>query len=285
MPEISTSRLRAVSSRQNAQVKQLRHAFARGEAIDGLCAVEGTRLIEEAIRSSLKVQALFVRNSSQAKAERVLQQLGKNIESLLLPDDVFDSAVLTEHPQGLAALVKIREHDLDGALAHKPELLMIAAAIQDPGNLGTIVRSAEAFGATAVIATEGSVELWNPKTVRASAGSMFRLAAVKTPFRELLERLREREVQPIALVAPREPSPDVQNSSGPRSAISIQECDLAKACALFVGNEGAGVPREVLRQVPTHAFIPQAHVESLNAGIAASIALYEASRQRSGAVR
>ena len=249
-----------------------------------MCAVEGVRLVEEAIRSRLKLHALFVRESAQAKAQRILDQLSKGAEAVVLPDDVFDSAVLTEHPQGIAALVKIREHDLETALAVAPALIVVPAAMQDPGNFGTVIRSSEAFGATAVIGTEGTVNPWNPKTVRASAGSAFRLPLLKTRSGALIAELRTREIRILALVAPLQEGELAQGDGhSPRGARRLQDADLSRPCALIVGNEGAGVPREFLREIDEFISIPQVQVESLNAGVAASIALYEAQRQRSKA--
>jgi TrmH family RNA methyltransferase len=286
MPEAISShspiRLRPVSSRQNALVKQLRQGFSQGQAVDGLCAVEGARLIEEAIRSRLKVHALFVRESARSKAERILDQVSKRADLVLLPDTVFDGAVLTEHPQGIAALIKVQEYDFQSALRMSPALVIVAAAIQDPGNFGTLVRSAEAFGATAVLSTEGTVNHWNPKTVRASAGSIFRMPAVKTKTEELLQQLRSREIRLLALVTPHDSEAGgYSDGSTSRSPRRLQEADLTRSCALLVGNEGAGVPRELLRRVDEFIAIPQTRVESLNAGVAASVALYEAQRQRS----
>jgi TrmH family RNA methyltransferase len=274
-------RLRAVSSRQNSLVKQLREAFSKGYAVDGMCAVEGIRLIEEAIRSSLKVQALFIRESSQAKAGRILDQLSKHAEALLLPDSVFDSAVLTEHPQGIAALVKVREHSLESALAIDPAMIVVAAGVQDPGNFGTLIRSGEGFGATAAIGIEGTVNHWNPKTVRASAGSIFRLPVVKAPSDELLAELHSRGITALALTTPNADR-DFGDGTNPRAPRRLQDADLTRPCALFVGNEGAGLSRELLAKIDESVAIPQTRIESLNAGIAASIALYEAQRQRSG---
>jgi RNA methyltransferase, TrmH family len=283
MPAVTSAQLRSVTSSQNALVKQLRQAFADGQAPNGLCAVEGMRLIEEAIRSRLKLHALFIRESAQAKAQRVLDQLSKHAEAVLLPDKIFDTAVLTEHPQGIAALVRIREHDLSTALAAEPALVVVAAGIQDPGNFGTLIRSAEAFGATSIVGTEGTVSQWNPKTLRASAGSIFRLPACKTRAEELMPELRARQIRCLGLVAPQPEANTVATADGasPRSPLRLQDADLVRPCALFVGNEGAGLPRELLREMEQFIAIPQTRVESLNAGVAASIALYEAQRQRS----
>jgi len=276
------TRLRPVTSRQNSLVKELRQAFAQGQAVGGMCAVEGMRLIEEAIRSRLKLHALFIRESSKPKADRILDQLSKRAEALLLPDSVFDSAVLTEHPQGIAALVKIQEHNLDLALRAASTLVVVAAGIQDPGNFGTLVRSAEAFGANAVVGIEGTVNHWNPKTIRASAGSIFRLPVLKTSAEELIQILRARDIRVLGLVAPHaNGSAEYGDGTSPRSPLRLQDTNLARACALVVGNEGAGVPRELMRSIDEFVAIPQARVESLNAGVAASIALYEAQRQRS----
>jgi TrmH family RNA methyltransferase len=280
----SSLRLRPVTSRQNALVKELRHAFTQGETAEGFCAIEGVRLIEEAIRSRLKLHALFVRESSKTRAQRIIEQLSKHAEALLLPDSVFDSAVLTESPQGLAALVKVRQHDLDSALAVTPALVVIAAGIQDPGNVGTLIRSAEAFGATAVVGTEGTVNFWNPKSVRASAGSVFRLPILKIQTQDLTSQLRARQIRLLALTTPHgESSTAKANGSSPQRPRQLQDADLTSSCALFVGNEGAGLARDLLREIDEFVAIPQARVESLNAGVAASIALYEAQRQRSAA--
>ena len=282
MPVSSQSgqRLRPVSSRQNALVKKLREAFAQGTSDDGFCAVEGIRLIEEAIRSRLKVHALFVRQSAQARAERILDQLSKHAEALLLPNDVFDSAAATEHPQGIAALVQIPHFDLEAVLAASPVLLIVAAGIQDPGNLGTLVRSAEAFGAGSVISIEGTVSQWNTKVIRASAGSVFRLPIIKMPSEDLMSELKRREIAALALVAPRPLSAADAEGSSPQNPRKAQEANLTRSCALFVGNEGAGISRDLSSAIDEFVAIPQSRVESLNAGVAASIALYEAQRQR-----
>lgn len=238
-------------------------------------------MIEEAIRSRLKVHALFVRASSSEKANRLIEQIGKHAETLLLPDEVFDSAVETENSQGLAALVKVREHDLTSALQPEPSLIAVAAGIQDPGNLGTLLRSAEAFGATAVISIEGTVNHWNSKAMRASAGSIFRIPVLKVASEKFLPELRARAIRLLGLLAPPQDSVAHERDGSAKAPRWIQECDLTPACALFIGNEGAGLAHGIAREMNEFVAIPQARVESLNAGIAASIALYEARRQRS----
>src|SRR3954468_21093022 len=134
MPENTHSRLRLVTSPQNQQVKDLRKAFSKGELTDdGHAAIESVRILEEAIRSGLKFRSVFFSESGKARADRLLPQLGSHVETLLLPDEVFASAVDTETPQGVAALVRLKPHELED-LFHTPEpLVVIVSGVQDPG--------------------------------------------------------------------------------------------------------------------------------------------------------
>ncbi|MFB3917747.1 MAG: TrmH family RNA methyltransferase [Terriglobales bacterium] len=261
-------RLRRVTSRQNALVKEVRRAFARGECThDGYCAIESVRLIEEAIRSGLKFRAVLFSESAASKAARLLPQLGSHVETVVLPDDIFAGAVATESPQGVAALVKFKEHDLDAALRVPDALVVVVAGIQDPGNLGTIARSAEGFGAHAVLLGEGTVSLFNPKVVRASAGSVFRVNMTAVELNATIAKLRGCGLRLVATSSHR--------------GTPLQEARLSGPLALFIGNEGAGLPREILKEVDETVMIPHSpKVESLNAGVAASILLYEIARQR-----
>jgi TrmH family RNA methyltransferase len=268
VPMAEHDRLRRVSSRQNALVKELRRAFHDGApAADGSIAIESVRAIEEAIRSGLRFRAVFFAESAQTRAGRLLPQLSANVETLLLPDEVFQSAVATETPQGVAALVRLKVHKLDDLLDVPGPLIVGAAGVQDPGNLGTIIRSAEAFGAAGVLVGAGTVSPYNPKVVRASAGSLFRLPVVAVEFPAVLPGLRDRGLRLLA--------------TSSHKGTSVEEADLTGGVVVMIGNEGAGLPKEIMRQVDGQVSIPHAPgVESLNAGMAASIVLYEASRQR-----
>jgi RNA methyltransferase, TrmH family len=263
-------RLRRVESRQNARVKELRRAFAEATPNQqGEVAVEGMHLAEEAIRSGLRLSTVFFSESARARAHRLLPQLSAQTEALLLPDNVFASAVPSETPQGVAALVRVKSVALETILAAEPALLVLTAGLQDPGNLGTIARSAEAFGATGLLLGERTVSPWNWKALRASAGSLFRLPMAKV---EMAQALREMKTHGVRVLA---------TSSHKGTAIS--DADLRGPLAFIVGGEGAGVPKELLSQADEVVVIPQsARVESLNAAIAASIVLYEAARQRGG---
>jgi TrmH family RNA methyltransferase len=261
-------RLRPVASRQNALVRQLRHAFRQAEpAEDGSVAIEGAKLVEEAIRSGLRLRALFVSHSGRERAARLLPQLHHSIDALLLPDEVFHSAVASESPQGVAALVHPLTATMDDLFCTKSPFILGCAGLQDPGNLGTILRSAEAFGASGVLTTEGTVSAANPKVARASAGSIFRLPLVHLSTQEAIAALRAHKVRIV-----------VSSSHGGHPA---QKVDLTQPTALFIGNEGHGVPKPLLDAADEAVLVPHSpRVESLNAAIAASVLLYEAHRQR-----
>jgi TrmH family RNA methyltransferase len=186
-----------------------------------------------------------------------------------LPDKLFTSAVPSQTPQGVAALVQLKTFTLEEILetpARGP--LLVIAGVQDPGNLGTILRSAEAFSAHGVLLGEGTVSAYNSKVVRASAGSVFRVSVAKVELSALPAQLRSRGIRLIA--------------TSSHKGVPLPESDLKVKTAIFIGNEGAGIDKKLLGEMDEFAMIPHApRVESLNAGVAASIVLYEASRQNS----
>lgn len=271
-------RLRRIEGRHNALVKELRQAFARAERTeDGSCAIEGLRIAEEATRSGLRFRAVFFKESAQNLAERLLPQIGANVDTLLLPDKLFDDAVPSDTPQGVAALVRLKDFSLADVL-ERLQLgpIVVIAGLQDPGNLGTIVRSAEAFGSAGVVLGEGTVSPFNSKVIRASAGSIFRLPVVtqKTALakaagglEEISAKLRAQSVRLIA--------------TSSHKGTPLHQANLTGPSAVFIGSEGSGLPRAVLAQADELIAIPHTpQVESLNAGVAGSIVLYEAARQR-----
>jgi TrmH family RNA methyltransferase len=269
-------RLRRIEGRHNPLVKQLRQAFSRAELTEnGDCAIEGVRILEEAIRSGLRFSAVFFRESTQDRVESLLPQIGAQVETLLLPDKLFDSLVPSESPQGVAALVRLKEFSLDDIMERmQVGPIVVLAGLQDPGNLGTILRSSEAFGSAGAVLGEGTVSPFNSKVVRASAGSVFRLPVIHAhgksataKLEEVSEKLKAKGVRLIA--------------TSSHKGTPLGEADLKGPAAIFFGNEGAGLPREVMAKMDEVVAIPHTpQVESLNAGVAASIVLYEAARQR-----
>lgn len=266
----ATERLRRIEGKHNSLVKELRQVFASGElTATGECAVEGFRIVEEAVRSGLKIRTVFFSESAENRAAKLLPQLHAQVETLLLPDKLFASAVPSQTPQGVAALAQIKTFSLDSILANAAEAapLLVVAGVQDPGNLGTILRSAEAFGARGVALGEGTVSAYNSKVVRASAGSVFRVPAAKSELKTLTAQLRSHGFRLLA--------------TSSHKGVPLPEAGLSGNVAIFVGNEGAGIDKKLLGEMDELITIPHsARVESLNAGVAASIVLYEAARQK-----
>src|ERR1700685_552018 len=269
----SQFRLRRIEGRHNPLVKDLRQAFDQAERTEeGDCAIDGLRIVEEAIRSGLRLRAVFFRESAQDRAERLLPQIGSHVETLLLPDKLFDSVVPSESPQGVAALVRVKEFSL-GDLLERIQVgpIVVLAGLQDPGNLGTIFRSAEAFGSAGIVLGEGTVSPFNSKVVRAAAGSLFRLpfvvAKLARGLDEVSAQLAKREVRLVA--------------TSSHKGTALHRANLTGKLGGFIGNEGSGLPRGSMAKMNETIAIPHApQVESLNAGVAGSIVLYEAARQR-----
>jgi RNA methyltransferase, TrmH family len=283
-----------ITSRENRWVKLFRAGLlGTGPSSDESIAVEGPKLIVDAVGYGLETEAVLVSESGERYLEGILRAASgseSGIERsriLRTTDKIFESLSGTETPQGVAALFRQLVWDFDdilrvadltrgGAVGQTTPLVLVIAGVQDPGNVGTILRSAEAFGATGVVATRGTADPWSPKAVRASAGSALRLPLLRgMSIPVLLTQLR---VSKIKIVAASSAASNDSGAQGP------SQPDLREAVAIFIGNEGAGLAHEVENAADSYISIPMSEaVESLNAGIAASIILYEASRQRTRA--
>jgi TrmH family RNA methyltransferase len=274
-PAISRMHLRNIASPTNALLKVFRKALAEGTTRDGWVAVEGPRLVEEAIRTShrqaenrCQVRSVLVSEDAVGKFRGLLARMPPEAEVASVPGEIFCKLAQTETPQGIAALVELGKSEWDQCLKREDALLVMACGIQDPGNLGAILRTAEAMGATAVAAARGTVSLFNPKVVRSSGGALFRLPVFAlADFQGLMDELSAADMRSIA--------------ASSAAGISIAQADLKGRLAILVGSEAAGVSPEVARQASALVRIPmKPGVDSLNAAVAASIFLYEAQRQR-----
>jgi len=209
------------------------------------------------LRSGCEVKAVLLAESAERRAGRL-----RGIRVAVLPDALLQSLSGTENAQGIIALVKPPMWTIDDLFRGRP-LLVVLDGVQDPGNAGTILRAAEAFGATGAVFLKGSVSPHNPKTLRASAGSLFRVPYVFG-------------VDAAALHRPGVPL----YAAIPSATTALTEIDLTSPCGLAIGSEAHGVSPE-LRAQTRGISIPTTGVESLNAAMAATILLYEARRQRS----
>lgn len=254
-----------ITSAQNPLLKEIRKAVAKGSTTpDGFCVAETPHLAEEALRSPCEVSTLILSEEVSAGVERHLLAI-RRVPVVRLSPELFKGIAATEAPQGVIALAKPPDWAVSDVLLSRA-LAVVLDGIQDPGNAGAIMRSAEAFGSTGIVFLKGCVSPYNPKAVRASAGSLFRLPfVVNVDAAALVEESRNAGVDLIAAM--------------PRANVSLPEARLSRACAFVVGAEGSGVGR-VISENAQGIRIPTMQVESLNASIAASILLYEAWRQR-----
>jgi RNA methyltransferase, TrmH family len=268
-----------IESRENRWLKIFRTALRGGEATEsGAIGIEGPHLVEEALRAGLTVEAILASTSGEKHLAVMASRIEAGTQLLRAPDKLFASVAETEAPQGIAALVRPRGATFDD-LVSGVALVVVMIGVQDPGNVGTIVRAAEAFEATGVAACAaskdcGTANPFGPKAMRASAGSALRLPILRGAAAPVfLAQLRVAGVKSFAAIS--------RDSSAGAQAVPPWEADLRKPAALLIGNEGAGLPAEIERSADARLRIPiAAGVESLNAAMAATALLYEAARQR-----
>jgi TrmH family RNA methyltransferase len=254
-----------VTSARNPLLKEVRKAILCGTTTEqGLAVAESFHMLEEALRSDCEIHTVFASESVRSAVEGHVCGL-KNIRVVVLPDELFRAVSSTESSQGVMALVRPPSWTVE-QLFRGQSLAVILDGVQDPGNAGTIVRAAEAFGATGVVFLKGSVSPFNPKCLRASAGSIFRVPLVAAmDERLLLAAVEQRKLDLFALM--------------PQGSLELGDANLNYKCAIIVGSEGHGVS-ERLRAKAIDIRIPTVGVESLNAAMAAGIALYAARKQR-----
>ena len=257
-----------LSSDRNPLLKQVRRAVARGALTeDGFAVAESFHLLEEALASDCEIGAVIAAESVKNTVSAHIRGL-KRTRLVAVADPVFASLASTETTQGVIALVRPPDWKIDQLVRGKA-LVMVLDGVQDPGNAGAILRAAEAFGASGAAFLKGTVSPYNPKSLRASAGSVFRLPVVAGIDENLL--LAALHQKRIALYA-----------ATPRGEKSLAEANLAERCAIVIGSEARGVSSR-LAQHATGLKIPTTGVESLNAAVAAGVLLYEARRQRMSA--
>ncbi len=264
-----------ITSTNNQQLKQvsalLKKAKERKEK--KAFVVEGPRMVVEAQAESLK--AVYVAESFEKNPENkaLLKELEEKCKISqasfeIVADSVFKSVSDTQTPQGIMAVVKMPEYALDELLDGERTHLLILESIQDPGNLGTMVRTGEGAGVTGVIMNKTTVDLFNPKTIRSTMGSIYRVPFYLTAnLSETMQLLQQKGVSMYAAHL--------------KGEHIFTEEDYTKSCAFLIGNEGNGLSDEIANQADCYIKIPmEGQVESLNAAISATLLMYEANRQR-----
>lgn len=259
-------RYREITSPSNHLIKETLNEKKRGTH-DNLF-IEGHRLIEMAIASGAEIRRVFFTSAYRVRNERFLRRLSKRVPDLIeTTAHILSKLTETETPQGIVAVAAYRLHKLNDLSLKANPLIVVCDGIQDPGNLGTIIRTSDAAQADAVITLRRTCDVFMPKVIRATAGSIFNIPVVPSDTDEVIEWLRRENLE--ILVA------DTRASS------TIYEADLSRALAFVFGNEAEGASdklkgaADMLLKIPIHG-----RAESLNVASSAAICLYEAIRQR-----
>jgi tRNA G18 (ribose-2'-O)-methylase SpoU len=264
-----------ITSFRNPKVKRLRSLRMRKYRQRESCFLaEGIRIVEEALACGAPVETL-VYAPGLLVSERAKALLGRVEESrrLALSDDVFCALSERDEPQGIAALIRIEDRPLAAIPLSGDMLVIVAYQLRDPGNLGSIIRTADAAGATGVVVVEPSVDVHDPHAVRATMGSLFALPVVRLPSGTVLIRwiaeVRHAGV-PLFVVA--------SSAHGQKDHFDV---DYRPPLALLVGNERHGLPAAVRAEADVLVRLPMVgRATSLNVSAAAAALIYEAVRQR-----
>jgi RNA methyltransferase, TrmH family len=249
-----------LESTANPLLKAVRKAArAGGLTADGLALAEGPHLIEEAAAAGAQIRVVLLAENASQAAEKAARRSGAPVQ--LVAARLFEQLSVVESSQGALALVRLPATTLREIFSGDGPVLVVDR-MQDPGNVGTVLRSAEAFGAAGVVLTPGSASLHHPKTLRGSAGSAFRIRAATATAAEIVEQARLSGRPLYAAVA--------------REGASPADADLERA-VMAIGSEAHGVSAGLLGE-STPLTIPTLRVESLNAAAAAAVILYESAR-------
>lgn len=262
-----------ISSRQNPLVRRLRD-MSRGSSGDNVLEVllDGDHLLCEALTSQVAIEvAAFsdaVLDTSCARLADDVRRQGGRVVSASGP--VLAAMSPVRQPSGVVAIAKLRRATLDDVLARSPQLVLLLSAVQDPGNVGAIVRAGEACGVTGIVAGDGTADPFGWKALRGSMGSVFRLpVATRVSLLDAADAAKARGIRIVAAV--------------PRAGEALPDADLTRPTAILLGGEGRGLPESLLRMADERLSIPMRQpVESLNVSVAAALIAYEASRQRGG---
>ncbi len=257
-----------LTSLQNTLVKQIRKLHSSKERHNqDLFLIEGTHLVEEAVSVNYPLEVVCCTSEWQSANSSLWQQachLSERAETVT--EEVLKAIATTVQPDGIVATAKRGDRTLAVPFT---DVVLALETIQDPGNLGTIIRTAAAVGVSGLWLSEDSVDLDNPKVLRASAGQWFRLPmAVSPDLKTTVQQSQKEGMQVIATL--------------PTATLTYWEVDWRKPTLILLGNEGAGLSTELTAMTDLQVKIPlQPGVESLNVAIAAALMLYEAQRQRS----
>jgi RNA methyltransferase, TrmH family len=260
-----------ITSNQNSFIKEVKSLKLKKNREDKkFFFIEGERFVEEAVKEEVEINKIFIsdsyiKNVNEGSILRKIEQKENYI--YLLPDKLFQEISDTENPQGILAIIKMKEHEFSDVFNEK-SFIIILDSIQDPGNMGTIIRTADAVGATGIIYSKGCVDIYNPKVLRGSMGSIFHLPVVYCEnLFTTIEIIKKRNIKIYAAHL--------------KADKNYFDVDMHNTIAIIIGNEANGINDELASLADTFVKIPmEGKAESLNASVAAGILMYEVARQR-----
>ena len=251
-----------ITSQSNAKIKYIRSlAQKKSRAEHKEYTVEGVKSVRDALSSDREVTAIY---ASKSFTENEEFGYPENIPVYRVADAVFEKLCDTKTPQGILAVIKITDTRCE---VDKKKFYIYCDRLQDPGNLGTVIRTADAAGAGGVLLSEGCADLYSPKTVRASMGSFFNVNVMTDVDAKTLEKCADKGFA-------------IYGGALHSDSIPYTEADFTKPCVIVIGNEANGIGDDVLRLCQSVKIPIMGKAESLNAGVAAAVLMYEAVRQR-----
>jgi len=258
-----------ISSSSNGQIKNLIQLLKKSKARmeQNAFVIEGIKMFEESVTFGKLIKA-YVSKSFYEGKELEDPSYFKEIPYEIVEDSILKEASDTLTPQGIMAMVKKPEYNLEDVLGVPNANLLILEDIRDPGNLGTIMRTAEGAGITGIILSKTSVDMYNPKVIRSTMGAIYRMPFVYVEdILEVVRRIKDHNIPVYAAHL----SADCY----------YDEVSYQGKCSIMIGNEANGLSDEITRLATKYIKIPmEGNVESLNAAVAAAILMYEVYRQR-----
>ncbi|MGM0653682.1 MAG: TrmH family RNA methyltransferase [Bacillota bacterium] len=260
-----------ITSMQNPMLKEYNKLKKNSNYRHKSCkiALEGPNLLHEAIKTGFIPETVFfTREYYNSGNSSFLDTLPASVKQAVLPPEVFAKIADTENPQAIAAIIYFDPEEKAGKISHMSGLVLILNRLQDPGNMGSIIRTAAAAGVDIVYYTRGCVDPFNPKTLRSTAGSIFHLPVIPVhdPV-ELVQSLKKNNYRVIAA--------EVNGDK------SIWDADFGGSTALIIGNEATGIDQNLFNEADCRVTIPlEPPVESLNAAAATAVIIFEVIRRR-----
>lgn len=263
--------LNMIMSSSNKLIKEIKSLHNKKDRWNKKCFfIEGTRSIEQCMKSKIDIKYIvYSEELLGSDGFKLIEQIENyGYELYEISKSIFKEISDTDNPQGILAVVEFMENTIESALKEE-NFFILLDRVQDPGNMGTIIRTADAFGANGVIVTNGCVDVYNPKTVRSTMGSIFQIPIIHMRnIDDAIETLKNKNINII--------------STSLNTDKYSYDIDFIKDSALVIGNEANGVSEQIIENSDELVKIPMSgSAESLNAGVASAVLMYEVLRQRS----